>query len=112
MKLKKSSRRVAGVFGAGIVAAACALPATLIAQDYPSRSITIVVPFPAGAAVDNLIRPLTHEVGLLRCEANVVHLGTRTATSEGRITDHQGKLYAHGTTTCIVVEAPLGPLEP
>jgi uncharacterized protein (TIGR00369 family) len=60
----------------------------------------------------NLTRPLTHEVGLLRCEARVVHLGSRTATSEGRIVDRNGKLYAHGTTTCIVVEAPRGPLEP
>ena len=60
----------------------------------------------------NLTRPLTKEVGLLRCEAKVVHLGSRTATSEGRITDRQGRLYAHGTTTCIVVEAPLSPLEP
>jgi uncharacterized protein (TIGR00369 family) len=54
----------------------------------------------------NLTRPLTHEVGPLRCEAKVVHLGSRTATSEGRIVDRNGKLYAHGTTTCIVVEAP------
>jgi uncharacterized protein (TIGR00369 family) len=60
----------------------------------------------------NLTRPLTHEVGLLRCEAEVVHLGGRIATSEGRITDRYGKLYAHGTTTCIVVESPRGPLEP
>ena len=60
----------------------------------------------------NLTRPLTHEVGLLRCEAKVVHLGSRIATSEGRITDGRGKLYGHGTTTCIIVEAPLGPLEP
>ena len=72
MKLKKSSRRVAGVFGAGIVAAACALPATLIAQDYPSRSITIVVPFPAGAAVDNLIRPLTGDLQKLLGQPVVV----------------------------------------
>jgi uncharacterized protein (TIGR00369 family) len=52
----------------------------------------------------NLTRPLTYEVGTLRCEAKVVHVGGRTATSEGRITDRNGKLYAHGTTTCIVVE--------
>jgi uncharacterized protein (TIGR00369 family) len=52
----------------------------------------------------NLTRPLTREVGTLRCEAKVVHVGGRTATSEGRITDRNGKLYAHGTTTCIVVE--------
>ena len=60
----------------------------------------------------NLTRPLTREVGPLRCEAKVVHGGGRTATAEGRITDRNGKLYAHGTTTCIVVEPPRGSLEP
>ena len=60
----------------------------------------------------NLTRPLTKEVGLLRCEAWVVHVGGRTATSEGRIVDRNGKLYAHGSTTCIVVEPPRGTLEP
>ena len=60
----------------------------------------------------NLTRPITKEAGLLRCEAKVVHVGGRTATSEGRITDRNGKLYAHGTTTCIVVEPPRGSLEP
>jgi len=60
----------------------------------------------------NLTRPLTREAGTLRCEAKVVHVGGRTATSEGRITDRNGKLYAHGTTTCIIVEPPRGSLEP
>jgi uncharacterized protein (TIGR00369 family) len=60
----------------------------------------------------NLTRPLTRDVGPVFCEAKVVHLGGRTATSEGRIVDGSGKLYAHGTTTCIVVDAPRGPLEP
>jgi uncharacterized protein (TIGR00369 family) len=60
----------------------------------------------------NLTRPLTREVGPLRCEGRIVHLGGRTATSEGRIVDRNGKLYAHGTTTCIVVEPPRGALEP
>jgi uncharacterized protein (TIGR00369 family) len=60
----------------------------------------------------NLTRPLTREAGLLRCEASVVHVGSRTATSEGRIVDRNGKLYAHGSTTCIVVEPPRGTLEP
>jgi uncharacterized protein (TIGR00369 family) len=60
----------------------------------------------------NLTRPITKASGLLRCEAKVVHVGGRTATSEGRIVDAQGKLYAHGTTTCIVVDLPRGPLEP
>jgi uncharacterized protein (TIGR00369 family) len=56
----------------------------------------------------NLTRPLTLQAGTLRCEAKVVHVGGRTATSEGRITDANGKLYAHGTTTCIVVERQRG----
>jgi len=53
----------------------------------------------------NYTRPLRREVGEVRCEARVIHLGSRTATAEGRITDAQGKLYAHGSTTCIVVGA-------
>ena len=60
----------------------------------------------------NLTRPITKEAGLLRCEATIVHVGGRTATSEGRIVDGGGKLYAHGTTTCIIVEPPRGNLEP
>jgi len=54
----------------------------------------------------NYTRPLTEEVGDVRCEARVIHLGSRTATAEGRIVDADGKLYAHGSTTCIVVDAP------
>jgi len=57
----------------------------------------------------NYTRPLTEEVGDIRCEARVIHLGSRTATAEGRIVDADGKLYAHGTTTCIVVDAPKKP---
>jgi uncharacterized protein (TIGR00369 family) len=52
----------------------------------------------------NFTRPIRVESGALRCEAHVVHMGSRTATSEGRIVDARGKLYAHGTTTCIVVD--------
>jgi uncharacterized protein (TIGR00369 family) len=51
----------------------------------------------------NYIRPLTTTTGLLRCEGTVIHVGTTTATAEGRITDHNGKLYAHGTTTCLLL---------
>ncbi len=50
----------------------------------------------------NFTRPIVREVGPLRCEAKAIHLGSRTATAEGRIVDRAGKLYAHGTTTCIV----------
>ena len=50
----------------------------------------------------NYVRPITRERGELRCEANVIHAGGRVATAEGRITDKDGKLYAHGTATCML----------
>lgn len=60
----------------------------------------------------NLTRPLTTAANPLRCEGKAIHVGGRTAISEARITGGDGKLYAHGSTTCIVVEAPRGTLEP
>jgi len=53
----------------------------------------------------NLTRGLTTAAGLVRCEGKVIHVGRSTAVSEGRIVDANGKLYAHGTTTCIAIEA-------
>ena len=50
----------------------------------------------------NYVRPMTAETGTVRCEAKVIHMGGRTATAEGRVTDASGKLYAHATTTCII----------
>jgi len=50
----------------------------------------------------NYIRPMTAETGCVRCEADIIHVGRRTATAEARIVDEKGKLYAHGTTTCII----------
>ena len=35
----------------------------------------------------------------------VIHGGRRVATAEGRVVDEQGKLIAHGTTTCMILEA-------
>jgi tripartite-type tricarboxylate transporter receptor subunit TctC len=39
-----------------VIASAIALPATASAQAYPSRPITIVVPFPAGGSIDTVAR--------------------------------------------------------
>jgi uncharacterized protein (TIGR00369 family) len=63
---------------------------------------------PAGAGYTsleikvNFVRPLTAGTGRVRCEAKLIHLGGRTATAEGRVVDEAGKLYAHGTTTCLI----------
>ena len=52
----------------------------------------------------NLTRGLTTDVGVVRCEGKVIHVGRSTAVSEARIVDEKGKLYAHGTTTCIAID--------
>jgi len=51
----------------------------------------------------SFVRPLTSTTGRVSCEASVVHVGSRVATAEGRIVDANGKLYAHGTTTCLIL---------
>jgi len=41
----------------------------------------------------------------VRCEAKIVHCGSRLATSEGRLIDANGKLIAHGSETCMILSA-------
>lgn len=53
----------------------------------------------------NYIRALTAATGTVRAEGKLVHLGRRTATAEGRLTDARGRLLAHATTTCLVIGA-------
>jgi uncharacterized protein (TIGR00369 family) len=52
------------------------------------------------------LRPITRDTGAVRAEADVVHRGTRTATSEARLTSVEtGKLLATGTSTCLIFES-------
>jgi uncharacterized protein (TIGR00369 family) len=51
----------------------------------------------------NYLRPITSATGTVTCEGKIIHLGGRVATAEARLTDATGKLYAHGTTTCILL---------
>ena len=51
----------------------------------------------------NLVRAITAKTGTIRATGKVIHFGSKTATAEGRIEDAAGKLYAHGTTTCIIL---------
>ena len=55
-------------------------------------------------AKTNLVRAITAKTGLLRAIGTLVHLGSRVATAEGRLEDAAGKLYAHATTTCIILQ--------
>jgi uncharacterized protein (TIGR00369 family) len=54
-------------------------------------------------AKTNLVRAITDKTGPLRAIGKVVHVGGRIATAQGRLEDVSGKLYAHATTTCIVL---------
>jgi len=54
-------------------------------------------------AKTNLVRAVSADTGRLRAIGKIVHLGKRVATAEGRLEDASGKLYAHATTTCIVL---------
>ena len=49
------------------------------------------------------VRPLTATTGPVRCEGRVIHVGSRIGTAEGRIPDAEGRLYAHGSATCLIV---------
>jgi uncharacterized protein (TIGR00369 family) len=51
----------------------------------------------------NYLRPITTKTGTVYAEGKIIHLGGRIATAEARLTDADGKLYAHGTTTCIIL---------
>jgi uncharacterized protein (TIGR00369 family) len=44
--------------------------------------------------------------GVYRTIGKVVHAGRQMATAEGRIVDADGKIYAHGTTTCFLFDMP------
>jgi len=54
-------------------------------------------------AKTNLVRAITAQTGALRAIGKVLNLGSRVATAEGRLLDAAGKLYAHATTTCLVL---------
>jgi uncharacterized protein (TIGR00369 family) len=54
-------------------------------------------------AKTNLVRAISSSTGKLRAIGKVVHVGKRIATAEGRFEDSDGKLYAHASTTCIVL---------
>jgi len=50
----------------------------------------------------SLVRPITPDTGPIAAEGVVLSCGRRVGTAEGRITDRDGRLLAHGTTTCLI----------
>ncbi|MEV8097542.1 replication-relaxation family protein [Kitasatospora sp. NPDC085879] len=52
----------------------------------------------------HMIRTVLPDTPALRCEGRALHVGRTTATAEARVVGaHDGRLYAHGTTTCAIL---------
>ena len=91
-----------GTMHGGIIAtmldtvAACAVQTTLAAgMGYTSLDLTT-----------RFLRPVTMKTGRVRAVGTVVSRGSRTAMGEARLTDEDGRLLAHATSTCLLF--PLG----
>jgi uncharacterized protein (TIGR00369 family) len=64
---------------------------------------------PAGVAYTtlelkvNFVRPVFERSGPMRAEGKVVHRGESIATAEGRLLNRDGELFAHATSTLLVL---------
>lgn len=73
-------------------AAACSVHTTLeVGQAYTSLDLTV-----------KFLRPASVESGRLRATGRVIQRGRRTALAEAQVTDAQGRLVAHATSTCMI----------
>jgi uncharacterized protein (TIGR00369 family) len=71
---------------------ACAVHSTLeLGYSYATLEVKI-----------NFVRAITVDTGEVRAEGKIIHAGKRIATAEGRLFDSGGKIYAHGSTTCLI----------
>lgn len=77
-------------------ALACAVH-TLCPAGFGSTSIELKI---------NFVRAIAPTTGRLFCKGEVIHPGRQIATSQARLVDESGKLYAHGTQTCSIFKIP------
>lgn len=88
------TRSVHGGWSAAILDSAmgCAVMSTLPqGRSYTTTELSI-----------RYVRAIGETTGPLRAEGVVLHAGRRLATAEGRLIGADGKLYAHGQTSCLV----------
>ena len=81
--------------------------ATLLDSAMACAVHTLVEPGRAYTTLEfkvHCVRALTDRTGPVRAEGKVVASGKRAATAEGRLFDADGKLYSHGTTTCLLYD--------
>jgi uncharacterized protein (TIGR00369 family) len=51
----------------------------------------------------NFVRAITEATGRVLATGSVIHRGGRVATAEARLVDEDGRLLAHGTSTCLIM---------
>lgn len=77
-------------------AAACSVHSTLpVGVGYTSLDLTV-----------KFLRPVTTATGRVACTGRVLQRGRRTALAEASLTDGQGRLLAHATSSCLIFEMP------
>jgi len=75
-----------------------------------AMGLAVVTKLPAGIGQTtvefklNFVRPMSSQTGEVRGEGRVIHCGRSIATAEGRLLTADGKLIAHGTTTCMIFQ--------
>ena len=52
----------------------------------------------------NFVRPVFEKTGKLKAIGEAVNVGRQIGSAEGRLIGEDGKLYAHGTTTCFIFD--------
>ena len=60
--------------------------------------------------VTTYLRPVTTSTGRVTAEGTVLSRGSRTALAQARLTDADGRLLAHATSTCLLF--PVGAAQP
>lgn len=54
----------------------------------------------------NYVKALTDKVPLVRAVGQVIHVGGRMGTADGRLVGPDGTLFAHASTTCFILDLP------
>ena len=85
---------VHGIFAAALLDSAlgCCVHTTL-KPGFGSTTIELKI---------NYVRALSSESGLVTSVGRTINVGSRIATAEARLTGADGRLYAHGTSTCMI----------
>lgn len=84
------------------------LYATIMDSTMGSAIQTIL---PAGSGYSTIDLQITYvksariETGILTCTGKVIHPGKKIATGYAEVRDSKGVLYAHATTTCMILSA-------